>query len=141
MNIYWTEKSSIVAIDASIMALTEILDATIVSISIPNIMGSTGANTTQASWVLTSYVIAAAIFMPMAGLFAKKFGRKQFLLTSTVIFGISSVLCCFSTSLTEIIVSRSLEGMGGAFLPTLAQAYIVDYYEDSERPKIMSALK
>ncbi|MCP4178509.1 MAG: DHA2 family efflux MFS transporter permease subunit [bacterium] len=138
MKEFGVEKRKIVAIAVSILAMTEILDATIVSVSLPNIMGSIGANTNQASWLLTSYIIAAAIFMPLAGLVADKFGRKQVMLYSTVMFCVASIMCGLSTSLTEMVIFRILQGMGGAFLPTLAQGYIVDNFEANERSKIMT---
>jgi MFS transporter, DHA2 family, multidrug resistance protein len=138
MSACGVEKRKIVAIAVSILAMTEILDATIVSVSLPNIMGAIGANTNQASWLLTSYIIAAAIFMPLAGLVADKFGRKQVMLFSTVIFCVASIMCGLSSTLTEMVIFRILQGMGGAFLPSLAQGYIVDNYDAHERNKIMT---
>ena len=138
MSEFGIEKRKIVAIAVSILALTEILDATIVSVSLPDIMGSIGANANQASWLLTSYVIAAAVFMPLAGIAADKFGRKQVMLASTMMFCIASIMCGLSTSLTEMVFFRIFQGIGGAFLPTLAQGYIVDNFNENERPKIMT---
>jgi MFS transporter, DHA2 family, multidrug resistance protein len=137
MNI-WTEKRTIVAVALSSLAFAQILDSTIVAIALTHIMGAMGANTDEVSWVLTSYIIAAAIFMPLAGMIAKKYGRKRVLLLSCAGFAVSSAICGLSTSLGELIVFRFIQGISGAFMPALSQGYIVDNFTEEERPTIMS---
>ncbi len=138
MKSFWTRKETIVAVVASLLALTEILDATIVSVALPDMMGSLGMNINQSSWIMTSYIIAAAICMPITGLVARKYGRRKVMLVSVIIFAISSALCGTATSQDEIIIFRILQGIGGAFIPTLAQAYIVESFSKKEQPKMLT---
>ena len=122
----------------SLLSLAQILDSTIVAVALSHIMGAMGANTDEASWILTSYIIAAAICMPLGGMVAKKFGRKKVILLSCAGFAFCSALCGLSTTLGEIVVFRFLQGVSGAFIPSLAQGYIVDTFDEKERPGIMS---
>jgi DHA2 family multidrug resistance protein len=136
-NSFWFEKRTIVALSLSMLALAEIVDLTIVSVALPHLMGALEANINQISLTLTSYIVASAIFIPLTGFATKKYGFKKVALISAVIFGISSVLCGMSTSLVEMVVFRILQGVGGAFLPALAQGYIVENFDTQEQPKVM----
>lgn len=138
MDNFWTQKRTIVALAVSILALAEIVDLTIVSVALPNIMGALNANINEISLTMTSYIVAAAVFIPLTGIVSKKFGTKNVIMISTIVFGLSSVLCGMSTNLTEMIVFRLLQGVGGAFLPSLAQAYIVQNFNKQELPRIMT---
>jgi DHA2 family multidrug resistance protein len=133
----WFETRTIVALALSMLALAEIVDLTIVAVALPNLMGSLGANINQISLTLTSYIVAAAVFIPLTGFVTKKYGVKKVSLISALIFGIASILCGLSNTLTEMVIFRTIQGIGGAFLPALAQGYIVDNYTVEERPKIM----
>lgn len=135
---FWTEKRTLVALAVSILALAEIVDLTIVSVALPNIMGALNANINEVSLTMTSYIVAAAVFIPLTGIVSKKFGMKTVILISTIVFGISSILCGMATNLPEMVVFRLIQGVGGAFLPSLAQAYIVDNFSQEEQPKIMT---
>ena len=137
-NNIWTEKRTIVAMALSLLSLAQILDSTIVAVALSHIMGAMGANTDEASWILTSYIIAAAICMPLGGIVAKKFGRKRVILLACAGFAICSALCGISTTLGEIVVFRFLQGISGAFIPALAQGYVIDNFTEKERPGIMS---
>jgi DHA2 family multidrug resistance protein len=136
-NSIWLETRTIVALALSMLALAEIVDLTIVGIALPHLMGSLGANINQISLTLTSYIVAAAIFIPLTGFVTKKYGVRKVALISAFLFGISSILCGISNTLSEMVIFRVLQGIGGAFLPALAQGYIVDNYNNEERPKIM----
>jgi MFS transporter, DHA2 family, multidrug resistance protein len=138
MTSIWIEKRTIVAMALSLLALAQILDVTIVGVALTHIMGEIGANTYEASWILTSYIIAAAICMPLSGIVAKKFGRKRVILVSCAGFALCSILCGISTTLGWIVAFRFLQGISGAFIPSLAQGYMVDNFSESERPGIMS---
>ena len=131
------DKRVLVAMSLSLLALAEILDTTIVNVALKDIMGSISANRSEGSWIITSYITAAAIGMPLAGIVSRKFGRKKIILISTVLFAASSVMCGFSSSITEIVIFRIIQGCGGAFIPTLCQAYIVDTFTEEERPRVM----
>lgn len=135
---FWFQTRTIVAYAVSMLALAEIVDLTIVAVAIPHIMGSLNANLSEISLTMTSYIVAAAVCLPLTGLFTRKFGIKNVILVSTLIFGISSVLCGMSTSLTEMVLFRLLQGIGGAFLPSIAQTYISKNFTAAEQPKIMT---
>ena len=135
---FWSQKKTIVALAVSILALAEIIDLTIITVALTDIMGALSVNINEVSLTMTSYIIAAAVFMPLTGILSKKYGTKNLILASAVIFGISSVLCGMATSLFAMVVFRLMQGVGGAFLPALAQAYIVDNFSKKELPKIMA---
>ena len=134
----WTERRTIVAYALSILALAEIIDLTIVSVAIPDLMGALGANINDISLTMTSYIVAAAICIPLTGLMTKKYGMKNVALVSTIIFGGASILCGTATSLEQMIIYRLIQGIGGAFLPALAQSYVVSNFTEKEQPKIMA---
>lgn len=138
MKNFWLEPRTIAAYAVSLLALAEIVDLTIVAVAIPDIMGSLSANLSEVSLTMTSYIVAAAVCIPLTGLVTRKFGTKQVVLVSAVIFGVSSILCGLSTSLTEMIVFRLIQGVGGAFLPSIAQSYIAKNFNSEEQPKIMT---
>lgn len=134
---FWTEPRTIVAYAVSLLALAEIVDLTIVAVAIPNIMGSLGANLSEVSLTMTSYIVAAAVCIPLTGLVTNKFGMKKITLISSTVFGVASVLCGLSTSLTQMVIFRLIQGVGGAFLPSVAQSYISQNFTQQEQPKIM----
>ena len=135
---FWLEPRTLVAYAVSLLALAEIIDLTIVAVAIPHIMGSLSANLSEVSLTMTSYIVAAAVCIPLTGLVTRKFGMKHVVLASAVIFGISSVLCGMSTSLNEMIFFRLVQGVGGAFLPSIAQSYISRSFTPQEQPKMMT---
>lgn len=134
----WTERRTIIVYALSIIALAEIIDLTIVSVAIPDLMGALGANINEVSLTMTSYIVAAAVCIPLTGLVTRKYGIKTVALYSTFIFGVASVLCGTATSLNQMIVYRLIQGIGGAFLPALAQSYVVDNFTEKEQPKIIT---
>lgn len=135
---FWLEPRTLVAYAVSLLALAEIVDLTIVAVAIPHIMGSLNTNLSEVSLTMTSYIVAAAICIPLTGLVTRKFGMKRVLLVSSVIFGISSVLCGASTSLTQMVIFRLIQGIGGAFLPSIAQSYMSRSFTPKEQPKMMT---
>ncbi len=135
---FWFEPRSIVAYAVMLLALAEIIDLTIVAVAVPHIMGSLSANLSEVSLTMTSYIVAAAVCIPLTGLVTRKYGTKKVILVSAVLFLISSVLCGISTTVTEMIIFRLLQGVGGAFLPSVAQSYISRTFTAKEQPKIMT---
>jgi len=127
-------------ITAAVMsaAVMQVLDMTIVNVSLPHMQGSLSAAPDQITWVLTSYLIASAIFMPLTGYFADKFGRKNYLLFSIGGFVFSSALCGLASSVTEMVIFRSLQGVFGAALAPLSQAILADTYHKEEQGKAMA---
>ncbi|MEM1243598.1 MAG: DHA2 family efflux MFS transporter permease subunit [Pseudomonadota bacterium] len=116
----------LVLITLAVMSATiiEILDLTIVNVSLAPMMGSLGANSDQITWVMTSYIVSAAIVMPLTGFLVSRFGQRDLLLLSISGFLIASVLCGLATSLSEIVFFRTLQGICGASLVPLSQAIL-----------------
>lgn len=117
-----------VMITASIMLATIIqaLDGTIANVALPHMQGSLSATQDQITWVLTSFIVASAIAMPMTGWLCDRFGQKNIFLISIAGFTIASMLCGISGSLTEIVLARLLQGVFGAALVPLSQAVLLD---------------
>ncbi|HWD36081.1 MAG TPA: DHA2 family efflux MFS transporter permease subunit [Casimicrobiaceae bacterium] len=124
----------------AVMAATviQVLDTTIVNVALPHMAGELGASLDQISWVLTSYIVASSIVMPMTGYLTDRLGRRKYLLISIAGFVIASALCGIATSLTEIVLFRLLQGIFGASLVPLSQAIMVDIYPVRDRGKAMA---
>src|SRR5579864_6797037 len=101
------------------------LDTTIANVALPHIRGSLSASLDQISWVLTSYIVAAAIMMPLTGWLAGRFGIKIVFVLSVAGFTLASALCGSATSLTELVLYRTLQGVCGAGLVPLSQAVLL----------------
>jgi MFS transporter, DHA2 family, multidrug resistance protein len=121
-----TGERLIVTIGVMMAVLLQVLDTTIANVALPHMAASLSASQDQINWVLTSYIVASAIALPISGWLADKVGRKRLLLISVVGFTIASVLCATATSLTEMVVFRALQGVSGAFIVPLAQATLFD---------------
>ncbi|WP_373991789.1 MDR family MFS transporter [Duganella sp. BuS-21] len=115
-------------ITVSIMLATIIqaLDGTIANVALPHMQGSLSASQDQITWVLTSFIVAAAIATPLTGWLCDRFGLKHIFLASVAGFTLASVLCGLSGSLTEIVIARLLQGVFGAALVPLSQATLLD---------------
>ncbi len=114
------------------------LDTTIANVALPYIQGSVSASADQINWVLTSYIVAAAIMTPPSGWLAARFGRKRVLLVSVAGFVAASILCGLAQSLTEIVLFRLLQGFFGAALVPLSQSILLDIYTPAERGGAMA---
>jgi DHA2 family multidrug resistance protein len=108
--------------------IMQALDTTIANIALPYIQGSVSASQDQINWVLTSYIVAAAIMTPPTGFLAARFGRKRLFLASVVGFTVASMLCGMAQSLVQIVLFRILQGMFGAALVPLSQSVLLDVY-------------
>jgi DHA2 family multidrug resistance protein len=115
-------------ITLSIMLATimQALDTTIANVALPHMQGSLQASQDQITWVLTSYIVAAAIALPLTGWLCGRFGRRKVFLVSVVGFTIASALCGLAGSLVEIVGARLLQGVFGAALVPLSQAVLLD---------------
>src|SRR3546814_42109 len=115
-------------ITMSIMAASMMnsLDSTIANVALPHIQGSVSASQEQITWVLTSYIVAAAIFTPLTGWLAGRFGRKRLIQFSIVGFTLASGLCGIATNLSELVIFRLLQGVFGAALVPMSQAILLD---------------
>jgi DHA2 family multidrug resistance protein len=133
-------RSPKVIITAAIMAATAMqsLDSTIANVALPRMQGELSASQDQMGWVLTSYIVAAAITIPLTGWLATAFGRRRVLLVSIVIFTVASLLCGIATTLPQIVIFRLVQGVGGAALVPLSQAVLLAINEPKDYPKAMA---
>ncbi|MDB5604117.1 MAG: drug resistance transporter, EmrB/QacA subfamily, partial [Bradyrhizobium sp.] len=118
--------------------IMQALDTTIANVALPYMQGSVSASADQINWVLTSYIVAAAIMTPPSGFLATRFGRKRVLMAAVVGFVIASVLCGIAQSLVEIVAFRLLQGFFGAALVPLGQSVLLDIYTVEERGSAMA---
>ena len=109
-------------------AILEVLDITIVSVAMPHMLGAFGATSDQITWVLTSYLVAAAIVMPLTGYLSRVFGRRRLLIFSIVGFVISSALCGLSWNLLSMVIFRIAQGIFGAPLVALSQSILLEAF-------------
>jgi DHA2 family multidrug resistance protein len=128
-------------ITVTVMAATLIqtLDSTIANVALPRMQGAFGATQEQISWVLTSYIVATAIFMPLTGFLAGRVGRRRVFVVSVVGFTIASMLCGASQSLEQIVLCRLLQGAFGACLVPLAQSVLLDTWPPERHGAAMAA--
>lgn len=119
-------------------AVMVLLDMTIANVALPHMMGALGVTSEQVTWVLTSYSMAEAIFIPLASYFALKLGVRKLLLVSVSGFIVSSALCGQADSLAEMITFRIIQGAFGAAVIPLSQSIMVQIYPASQRGKAMA---
>ena len=127
----------IVAIAVMFGTFMEVLDTTVVNVSLPHIAATMSATIDEATWVLTSYLVANAIILPMTGWLAATFGRKRLLMMSVTGFTISSFLCGIAPNLGSLIAFRILQGATGGALQPLSQAILLESFQPHERGKAM----
>lgn len=120
------------------VATLEVLDSTIVTVALPHMMGALGANLDEITWVVTSYIVASAITMPLTGFMVLRLGRKRLLLISICGFMLSSVLCGITNDFTQIVIFRTMQGIFGAALIPLSQAILRNTFPLSEQGKAMA---
>jgi DHA2 family multidrug resistance protein len=122
-----------VALTVTMATFMEVLDSSIANVSLPHIAGSLGATYTEAVWVLTSYLVSAAIVLPASGWLSTVFGRKRFYMTCVILFTVSSFLCGIAPNLPFLIVARILQGAGGGGLQPSEQAILADTFPIEKR--------
>lgn len=118
--------------------LMQVLDSTIANVALPNMQASLGASPEAATWILTSYIVAAAVLMPLTGWLAQRVGPRRLYLASVVLFVIASMLCGIATSLEEMVAFRVLQGAAGAFLTPLGQTVLLDINPPENHGKAMA---
>jgi len=121
-----TGQRLIVTVGIMAAVLLQVLDTTIANVALPHMQASLSATQDTINWVLTSYIVASAIALPISGWLADKVGRKRLMLISVVVFTAASLLCATATSLPEMVLFRAIQGVGGAFIVPLAQATLFD---------------
>jgi MFS transporter, DHA2 family, multidrug resistance protein len=129
----------LIAVAVMLATFMEVLDTSISAVSLPYIGGSLAASTDEATWVLTSYLVANAIVLPASGWFSLRFGRKRFLITCIIIFTTASFLCGAATSLPMILIARAIQGAGGGALQPMSQAILLETFPPEKRGQAMAA--
>ncbi|HYW48736.1 MAG TPA: DHA2 family efflux MFS transporter permease subunit [Bryobacteraceae bacterium] len=128
----------IVAVAVMFATFMEVLDTTVVNVSLPHIAGSLSASVDEAAWALTSYLVANAVILPMTGWIANFFGRKRTLLAAVFGFTAASFLCGLAPNLQMLIVFRVIQGATGGALQPLSQAVMLEAFAPKDRGKAMA---
>src|SRR5580704_11524776 len=128
----------IVAVAVMFATFMEVLDTTVVNVSLPHIAGSLSVSVDEASWALTSYLVANAIILPMTGWLASFFGRKRMLMGAVFGFTAASFLCGLAPSLSMLIFFRIIQGATGGALQPLSQAVMLEAFPPQDRGKAMA---
>jgi DHA2 family multidrug resistance protein len=123
----------LVAVVLSIATFMEILDTSIANVALRHIAGSMSASLDESTWVLTSYLVASAVVLPISGWLASVIGRKRFNLVSIAIFTVASVLCALAPNLQSLIVFRVIQGLGGGGLAPVEQSMLADTFPVRQR--------
>ena len=134
------DKANRIPITGALMLATlmHTLDSTIANVALPNMQGSISASPEQLTWVLTSYILATAVMTPLCGWLAMKFGRKRMIVLSIIGFTAASMLCGIASSVPEMVLFRSLQGLAGASLMPLSQSVMLDTFPQEQIPRVMS---
>ena len=125
----------IIVVGVMSATLLQVLDATIVNVALPTIQGNLGANFDEGAWVVTGYIIAAVIVIPLTPWLQQTFGRKQYYVAAIVGFTVTSALCGLSTTLPELVFFRILQGLCGGGLIATGQAILRDTFTTRELGK------
>ena len=123
----------IITVTAVTCALLQIIDTTIVNIALPAMQGNLGASLTEITWVITAYAIANVIMMPMTSWLSQQFGRRNYFAASIIVFTVASWLCGNANGITEMIVFRFIQGIGGGALLVTSQTIITESYPPEKR--------
>lgn len=128
----------LIVVSIMLATIMQALDTTIANVALPHMQGSMSATQDQISWVLTSYIVAAAIMTPPTGFLAARYGRKRVFAVAVAGFTVASMLCGAATSLPQIVVFRLLQGVFGAGLVPLSQAVLLDTYPPEKHGSAMA---
>src|SRR5215467_6603495 len=128
----------IVAVAVMCATFMEVLDTTVVNVSLPHIAGSMSATVNEATWALTSYLVANAVVLPITGWLGNYFGRKRLLMLAAGGFTVTSVLCGIAPNLPALIFFRVLQGASGGALQPLSQAVMLEAFPARDRGKAMA---
>jgi len=136
----WRPKANPWLIAAAVIVPTfmEVLDTSIAAVALPHIAGSVSATVDEATWVLTSYLVANAVVLPASNWFAQRFGRRNFLMFCVILFTVASFFCGAATSLGMILIARAVQGAGGGALQPLSQAILLESFPPAKRGAAMA---
>src|SRR6202142_4157312 len=128
----------LIAVSVMLATFMEVLDTAIASVALPYIAGSLSATTDEATWVLTSYLVANAIILQASNWFSLRFGRKRFLMCCVAIFTVASFACGAAPTLAFILIARVVQGAGGGALQPLSQAILLESFPPAKRGAAMA---
>jgi len=128
----------LVALTVILPTFIEIMDTSVVNVSLPHIQGSLNAGVDEVTWVLTSYLVSNAIIIPITGWLSSVFGRKRYLLFSIILFTLSSVACGSAPSLGFLVIARVFQGIGGGGLQPISQAILLETFPKKEHGMAMA---
>jgi DHA2 family multidrug resistance protein len=136
----WTPSFNpwLIAISVMLATVMEVLDTSVANVALPHISGNLSATTEEATWVLTSYLIANAIILPATGWISSFVGRKRFLVICIAIFTGASALCGAAPNIEILIIARILQGLGGGALQPIAQAVLLESFPPAKRGAAMA---
>jgi MFS transporter, DHA2 family, multidrug resistance protein len=123
----------VIAVLVAFASFMEVLDTTIANVSLPYIAGSMGVSEDEASWVVTTYLVANAVILTASSFLAQRFSRKSFFLTSLALFTAASVLCAFAPNLQVLLLARILQGLGGGGMVPVSQSILADSFPPEKR--------
>ncbi len=123
----------LIALTVTLATFMEVLDTSIANVALPHMAGTLGASQEEATWVLTSYLVASAIVLPISGWLSSRFGRKRFYMTCVTLFTACSLLCGLAPTLPFLILARILQGLGGGGLAPSEQAILADTFPVEQR--------
>ncbi len=129
---------AVITVAVLLAILMQVLDQTIANVALPHMQASLGATRETVNWVLTSYIVASAIAIPITGWLAERVGRKRLYIWSVIGFTIASVLCAMAQNLAEIVAFRAIQGVAGAFLVPLGQAVMFDINPPEKHGRAMA---
>ena len=131
-------RHAIITLGVILGMLMQLLDMTIANVALPHMQASLGATQDTIDWVLTSYIVAAAIATPITGWLADRVGRKRFFIASIMAFVAASTLCAVGQTIGEMVLFRTVQGVAGAFLVPLAQSTLIDINPPAKRGHAMA---
>ena len=127
-----------IAMTVTLATFMEVLDTSIANVALPHIAGNLSISQDEAAWVLTSYLVANAVILPISAWLSTKFGRKRFYMTCVVLFGVSSLMCGLAPNLPVLVFFRILQGLGGGGLAPTEQAILADTFPPEKRGQAFS---
>lgn len=128
----------LVALTVMLPTLIEIIDTSVVNVSLDHIRGSLSAGIDESTWTITSYLVSNAIIIPMTGWLSRYFGRKRYMIASIALFTLSSLFCGFAWSLESLVLFRILQGIGGGALQPLSQSILLETFPQKQHGMAMA---
>src|SRR5581483_7190098 len=132
------ERKWLIAISVMLGTILEVLDTSIVNVALPHMQGAFSASVDEITWVLTSYLVANGIVIPMTGWLSVRFGRKRYFITSIVVFTVASMFCGAAPDLRTIVLFRIVQGLGGAAMLPSSQAILMETFPPDEQAIAMA---